>query len=182
MLVTFLLITNTLIAQNGYFLSKSIHLNFKEIKQNDSLVNFEIYQNGIFIDKVFGNAKNSQNFEIDPITKNYVLNYVHTGIGSGSEKNYMVCPELMIILSFEKNIKTFDKKNDKIIYHKLIPIILAVSQKTEDIHIEVLEIDLNPLITDYSKVILIKKNNEYEIVNQTSLESPIAIKELIKIF
>ena len=101
-LVVLSLTANTVIAQNGYVLSKSIRLNFKEIKQKDSLINFEIYQNEIFIDQKFGNAKNSQNFKFDSLTNTYTFNYSRSGIGSGSEKNFMKCPNLLIKLSFVK--------------------------------------------------------------------------------
>lgn len=181
-LVVLSLTANLSIAQNGYFLSKSIRLNFKEIKQKDSLVSFEIYQNGIYIDQKFGNAKNSQNFTFDSLSNTYVFNYGLSGIGSGSEKNYMKCPDLLIKLSFVKNVKTYNDEFEKIIYHRLIPIILLVSQKTEERNISVVNIDLNPLVTDFIKIILIEKDKDYKLINQSDLEKPLEISELIKIF
>ena len=176
------LTANLAIAQNGYFLSKSIRLNFKEIKQKDSLISFEIYQNGIYINQKFGNAKKSQNFEFDSLTNTYLFNYGLNGIGSGSEKNYMKCPDLFIKLSFVKNVKNYNDELEKIIYHRLIPITLLVSQKTEERVISVANIDLNPLVTDFFKVILIEKDKEYKLINQSDLEKPIVISELVKIF
>jgi hypothetical protein len=173
---------NIVKAQNGYILSKSIGLNFKEIKQKDSLVNFEIYQNGIFIDQKFGNAKNSQNFKFDSLTNTYIFNYSQIGIGSGNEKNYLTCPNLIIKLSFIKNIRTYNDKLESLIYHRLITIALLVSQKTEQRNISVTNIDLNPLVSDFFKIILIERDNEYKLINQSDFEKPIVPSELVKIF
>ena len=71
---------------------------------------------------------------------------------------------------------------EKIIYHRLIPIILLVSQKTEERNISVVNIDLNPLVTDFIKIILIEKDKDYKLINQSDLEKPLEISELIKIF
>ena len=94
----------------------------------------------------------------------------------------MKCPDLFIKLSFVKNVKTYNDEFEKIIYHRLIPIILLVSQKTEERNISVVNIDLNPLVTDFIKIILIEKDKEYKLINQSDLEKPLVISELIKIF
>ncbi|KAB8153106.1 hypothetical protein EZY14_012065 [Kordia sp. TARA_039_SRF] len=181
-LLIFSFFTSITLAQNGYFLSKSIQLHFKEITHTDTLINFEIYQNSIFIDQKFGNAHNTQNYDFDAANETYIFSYGRIGIGSGNEKNHMKCPELIVKLSFEKEVKRRDGRIAQIIYYRYIPILLSVTQKTEDRIIKVANIDLNPLLKNHSKMISIEHKNDYTLLSHQELAQPFIMTELVKIF
>lgn len=176
LLVVFLFSIHLVNAQNGYLLQKKIRLSFEEIKSEDSLINLELYQNGDFTKKKSSGGKYYQHFSKDGLTNIFTLSYSFSGIGSGSEPNYLKCPELFVKLNFKTK-----HKGDFRTYFVMIPIIPLVCATTELIEINVLNLDLNPLINQSGKVIIIEENNEYKIIDQSDLETALVMKKLMKI-
>lgn len=169
LVITILFSVNIVFAQDGVFLHKTIWLGFDDIESKDSLVNFELYQNGDFIK----GRGYSQRFALDSLTNIYRLSYAYQGIGGGNMPNYLECPSLLVKLNFIEK----DETN----YFLLIPIIPSICSTTEDAEIEVLNINLNPILNQAQKVIIIHENGEYEFIDQADLEKPLMIRKIVKI-
>ncbi|WP_296312073.1 hypothetical protein [Winogradskyella sp. UBA3174] len=153
--------TKVSFAQDGVFKSKKIEISFTEINQKDSLLSIEFYQNGIFSTNESGTMGYRSNSNYDSLTNIYTLRYSYTGIGGGSD-NRLGCPLLFVKLNFI----TEDIKE----YFQLIPIVLQICGTSQLHEIKVLDIDLNGLIEQADKMILVNENNTYQVVANKELK------------
>ena len=157
LLVILLIGTKISFAQDGVFKFKKIEISFTEINQKDSLLSVELYQNGIFSTNVSGRMGYHSNSNYDSLSNIYTLGYSYSGIGGGSD-NRLGCPLLLVKLNF---ITENDKE-----YFQLIPIVLEICGTSQLYEIKVLDIDLNGLIEQTDKMIVVSKNNTYQVVTK----------------
>lgn len=142
-------------AQDGVFKFKKVEISFAKINQKDSLLSLELYQNALFATKETGIMGNRFSSNFDSITNTYTLYYSYTGIGGG-EDNRMSCPVLFAKLNFITK--------DNIEYFRLIPISLPFCVNSQISSIKVVNIDLNAVVEQPDKMVLINDNEKYEIV------------------
>jgi len=163
-----LLATKLTVAQDGVFKFKSVEISFTEINQNDSLLSLELYQNGIYLTNKSAKMGKKSNSNYDSLTNVYTLTYSYSGIGGGSD-NRLRCPELFVKLSFNT------KDNKK--YFQLIPIVLSVCENSQASKIKALNINLNELLNQTNKMVLVSKTDGYQIVAKEEIK----IGKLVKI-
>jgi len=147
--------TNVLLAQDGIMKSKNIEISFNKIAYKDSLLSIELYQNGIFESRW---GRYTADYSFDSLKNSYTLRYLYQGIGGGRTDNLLNCPELFVKANF------LNKDNRE--YFQLIPLVLSICGSSEIREIKVLNIDLNDLIEQTDKMILISENNTYQIVTK----------------
>lgn len=164
-LLVFLLVVNVLTAQDAIGKFKDIEISFNKIAYKDKLLSIELYQNGIFESK----RGFTTNHNFDSLKNSYTLKYLYQGIGGGRVDNRMKCPELFVKLNFLNN-------NNRE-YFQLIPIVLSICESSQIWEIKVLNIDLNKLIEQTDKMILISENNTCQIVAKQGFK----IDKLVKI-
>jgi len=168
LVIIFTLVMSVLLAQDGVSMFKKVEISFSEIYQNDSLISLELYQNGIFSSDESGIMGHHSSFNYDSLTMVYTLSYSFTGIGGGSD-NRLVCPVLFVKLSFINK--------DSIRYFQLIPIVLSICGSSQIWEISILNIDLNELLDQNDRMILVSENNTYNIVAKEDIK----LDKLVKI-
>src|SRR6218665_3000387 len=140
-------------AQDGIFKRKEIELSFSRTNLKDSLLNLELYQNGACNSSGKMGYKSISGY--DSLSNIYTLKYHYTGIGGGSD-NRLGCPLLVA------KIDLITKDNEK--YSQLFFIELAICGNSQIENISILNIDLNELIMQPNKMVLVNENDKYEIV------------------
>ena len=153
------------IAQDGVFKFKKIELSFSHTNLKDSLLNLELYQNGIYnsSDKMGYKSKS----RYDNKSNVYNLSYSFSGIGGGSD-NRLGCPILLVKIDL--------LTKDNIRYSQEFFIELAICSNSQIREIKLLNIDLNELVTQPDKMILVNENEKYEIVHQKEIKIDTLIK------
>ena len=153
-------------AQDGVYKFKQIELSFSNINLKDSLINLELYQNGIY--NTSGKMGYKSKSHYDNKSNVYTLSYSFSGIGGGSD-NRLGCPNLLV------KIDLLTKDNIK--YSQVFFIELAFCNNSQIREIKLLNIDLNELVTQPDKMILVNENDKYEIAPQKEIK----IDKLMKI-
>jgi len=161
--------TKASFAQDGVFKFKKIEISFTEINQKDSLLSIELYQKGIFSTNESEKKGFRSYTNYDSLTDVYTLRYSYSGIGGGGSDNRLGCPLLFVKLNF------ITENNKE--YFQLIPIVLEICGTSQLHEIKVLDIDLNGLIEQTDKMILVSENNTYQVVAKEELK----IDKLVKI-
>lgn len=149
------------LSQDGVFKFKKVSLGFAPIKQTDSLLGLDLYQNGLFSKPEKGRSGYYASGSYDSLQKVYTLDYSYAGIGGGSD-NRMACPLMVVILRFRSK----DKQN----YTRLIPIKLEICAITQLREIKVLNIDLNQVLSQADKMILVTENEQYQVVAMSEMK------------
>lgn len=153
-------------AQDGVLKFKKIELSFSHTNLKDSLLNLELYQNGIY------NSSDKMGYRSESHYDNesnvYTLNYSFSGIGGRSD-NRLGCPILLVKIDL--------LTKDNIRYSQVFFIELAICSNSQIREIKLLNIDLNELVTQPDKMILVNENEKYEIVPQKEIK----IDKLVKI-
>jgi hypothetical protein len=147
-------------AQDGVFKFKKVTIGFSEIHHQDSLISLELFQDAAFISKTNDMMGNQFQSHFDTSNGTYTLQYAYFGIGGGSD-NRMTCPHLFAKLNF------ITPHNQE--YFQLIPIALHICSESQIHEITVLNIDLNQMIPLKDKMIFIRENEKYEIVNSDNV-------------
>ena len=147
-------------AQDGVFKFKKVTIGFSEIHHQDSLTSLEMFQEADFSSKTNDMMGNHFQSHFDTSNGTYTLQYAYHGIGGGSD-NRMTCPLLFAKLNF------ITSQNQE--YFQLIPIALPICAESQIHEITVLNIDLNQMIPLKNKMILIRENEKYEIVNSDNV-------------
>lgn len=168
-LLTCTLIVGNVNSQDGVFKIKKVEISFADVESKDSLINLELYQNGVFIDTDKEKKMESRCMaKFDSITDIYTLSYSYTGIGGGSD-NRMQCPTLFVKLDF----MTKDKQQ----YFQLIPIVLPICANSQLKEIKVLDINFNSLLKQTDKMVEVSENNTYKVAPKEG----VMIDKLVKI-
>jgi hypothetical protein len=149
------------LSQDGVFKFKKVSLSFAPIIQTDSLLGLDLYQNGLFPKPEKGRSGYHATGGYDSLQKVYTLNYSFAGIGGGSD-NRMACPLMVAILRFRSK----DKQN----YVRLIPIQLDICANTQLREIQVLHIDLNQVLSQADKMVLVTENEQYQVVAMSEMK------------
>lgn len=153
-------------AQDGVFKFKKIELSFSHTNLKDSLLNLELYQNGIYNSSDKMGYKSKSHY--DSKSNVYTLNYSYSGIGGGSD-NRLGCPILLVKMDL--------LTKDNIKYSQEFFIELAICSNSQISKIKLLDIDLNELVIQPDKMILVNVNEKCEIVPKKEIK----IDKLVKI-
>ena len=147
-------------AQDGVFKFKEIHVSFAEIHQKDHLQSIELYYTSPLIFVPSNQLGYHAQAKYDSLEHLYTIQFSYTGIGGGSN-NRMVCPMLWLKLKL--------LSNEQETYFQLIPLSLAICEASDIREITVLDIDLHELLLQDDKMILIRENNKYEVVEREKM-------------
>lgn len=159
-LLMLIISVKTSFAQDAVWKFKKIEMSFTQIKQKDSLLSLELYQNGVFSTNETSTMGYRSKSEFDSATNTYILRYSYSGIGGGND-NRLGCPLLFAKLNF---ITEANKE-----YFQLIPISFAICANSQISEIKMLNIDLNGMVNQTDKMVLINDNEKYEIVPKAEI-------------
>lgn len=170
-LIPFMLISKfDLMAQDGVFFHKSIRISFKEIVYQNCPVTFELFQYNLYSEK-HGSDRITQFFSFDSLTNIYQLSYSIMTIGGGHSLNLMKCPVILAQLN------VLDSSGKSIV----IPMRFDICEKSTVGEIEILNIDLNALINQPDKLIVVDELNAYKILDKDSIERHLLLQNMEKI-
>jgi hypothetical protein len=148
------------LAQDGIFKFKKVSLSFAAINQADSLLGLDLYQNGLYSKPEKGRMGFCASGSYDSLNRVYTLTYSYAGIGGGND-NRMACPLLLASLRF--------MSKDKQRYVRLIPIKLDICAHTQLREIQVLNIDLNQVLSQTDQMVLVSEMEPYQVVSMSGI-------------